>query len=70
MSGNRGRACVPAPVVEDLLSATIARMTSRHPAFDVTTVNAVAYQAAVELVSTVADPTQLRLMLERRVMPA
>ncbi|HEY7594775.1 MAG TPA: hypothetical protein VH969_16605 [Actinophytocola sp.] len=67
MSRNRGRSHVPGPAVEDVVAATVARMTVRHPSVPDAVVGGVVYQAAVELVCTVADGEQLRRQLERRV---
>lgn len=67
MSRNRGRSHVPGPVVEEVITAVVARMTVRHPSVDEAVVRGVAYQAAIELVCTVVDRDQLRRQLERRV---
>lgn len=66
MAHNRGRAPVPEPVVEGLVSTTTARLVARHPSLGVAVVDAVVYQAATELVSTVADADKLRRLLDRR----
>jgi hypothetical protein len=66
MRKNKGWACVPGWAVADVVSGTASRMVTRHPGLDVSVVDTVVYQAAVELVSTVADAEQLSRMLLRR----
>ena len=63
---NSGRSAVPGSVVAPLVAATAARLADRYPAVDGTVVHGVVYQAAVELVSTTADPEQLAQQLQRR----
>jgi hypothetical protein len=53
-------------VVARLVAAAAARLANQHPSIDDTVVYAVVYQAAVELVGTVADPERLRHMLPLR----
>jgi hypothetical protein len=66
MSHNSGRSAVPGSVVAPLVAAIVARLADRHPAVDGALVHAVVYQAAVDLVSTIADPERLGQLLHRR----
>ena len=66
MRRNSGWPCVPARVVDDLVSAVTARLAVRHPSVGVPVVDSVVYQAAAELVSTIADPERLGRLLDRR----
>jgi hypothetical protein len=52
--------------VDDLVSAATVRLTAGYPSVDESVVNAVVYQAASELVSTIADAEQLGQLLDRR----
>lgn len=66
MGHNSGRSAVPGPMVARLVAATAARLVHRHPSIEDAVVHAVVYQAAVDLVSTIADSEQLRRLLQRR----
>jgi hypothetical protein len=66
MGHNNGRSAVPGPVVTQLVADVVARLTNQHPSIEDSVVTAVVHQAAGELVSTVADPEQLRRQLPRR----
>ena len=66
MGHNSARSAVPGSVVAQLVAAVAARLANRHPSVDDTVVYEVVYQAAVELISTVADPEQLKRLLGRR----
>jgi hypothetical protein len=66
MGRNSGRSAVPGPLVAQLVAATSARLAKAHPSVEHTVVQAVVYEAAVELASTVADPERLGRMLPLR----
>jgi hypothetical protein len=66
MGRNRGREPMCRRVVGDLVSDVNARLAARHPSLGAAAVDLVVYQAAAELVSTVADPAQLARLLDRR----
>jgi hypothetical protein len=66
MGRNRSREPVCARVVGDLVSEAVARLAARHPSHGAAVVDLVVYQAATELVSTIADAAELARQLDRR----
>lgn len=66
MRRNSGWPSVPSRIVEDLVSAAAARLTAGYPSVCELVVGAVVYQAACELVGTIADAERLGQLLDRR----
>lgn len=66
-SRNHGRLAVPAHAVATVMSTVTERLARRHEHIEPAVVETAVLQAASELVTTVTDPDELALLIERRV---